>query len=60
MKAYAFLMRRPRDTQAWPVIYTDRERAEAAFGRVSPVIEVELTEVAEPADDWRTTRAYCS
>lgn len=41
---YVFLMRRPQDREAWPVVYQDRELAEKAFGRVSPVVAVQLKE----------------
>jgi len=42
-KLYAFLVKREgKDQHAWASIYTDRERAEQAFGRVSPVIEVSI------------------
>lgn len=40
---YAFLCKRPKvDTQAWPLIYRDKDLAEACFGRVSPVVPVFL------------------
>lgn len=42
MKFYAFLWQRPRDSRPWPVIFEDRERAEAYSDKVSPVIEIEL------------------
>lgn len=43
MKLYVWLMSRSCDGGSiWPMVYTDRERAEQAFGRVSPVVEVEV------------------
>lgn len=37
-EVYVFLMRRPKDTQEWPVVYESRERAEANEFRVSDVV----------------------
>jgi len=45
MKVYAFLIRRPRDKEAWPVVFSDRERAERYSGRVSVIVEVNLEEL---------------
>ncbi len=40
-KVYVFLMSRPCDKgDTWPVVFTDRERAEAAEHRISEVAEV--------------------
>lgn len=43
MKLYVFLYKRPADTQPWPAVYTDKDLAEKAFGRISDVVEVEVT-----------------
>lgn len=40
MMLHAFLVRRPRDTQAWPLVYQDEKLAEANEFRVSPVVSV--------------------
>lgn len=48
VKAYVFMMRRPTDKQAWPVLYMTRELAEHAFGRVSEIVEVELPKEVKP------------
>lgn len=42
---FAFLVRRPQDREAWPLIFTSRERADAYEGRVSPVVPLVLDEV---------------
>jgi hypothetical protein len=40
---YVFLVSRPTDKgHVWPAVYTDRDLAEKAFGRVSEIREVEL------------------
>ena len=47
MKVYVFLIKRPKYDDkcgAWPCVYTDKELAEKAFGRVSPVVELEIGE----------------
>jgi len=44
LRAYAFFMRRPIDSQAWPTIYLDRERAEDCPDRVSAVVEIVVEE----------------
>ncbi len=41
---YAFLIKRLRDKEAWPTIFTDRDRAEAYPDRVSEVVPVTLCE----------------
>lgn len=48
MKYFCFLYKRPNvDTQAWPAIYHDPALAEKAFGRCSPVVEVNLEEKSD-------------
>lgn len=37
---YAFLIKRARDSEAWPTIFSDRKRAEEYPDRVSPVVPV--------------------
>lgn len=39
---YVFLVKRPRDTEPWPVVFTDRERANKYEDRFGPVVEVML------------------
>lgn len=39
---YVFLVKRPRDTDPWPVVFTDHERAENYEDRFGPVVEVRL------------------
>lgn len=47
MTAYVFLVSRPCDKgYVWPAVYTDKDLAEKAFGRVSEIAEVEFE--AEP------------
>jgi hypothetical protein len=45
---YAFLIKRPRDREAWPTIFTDRERAEAYPNRASPVVPIRFTDDTPP------------
>lgn len=45
---YAFLMRRPMDSQPWPNIWSNKALAMASQHRVSPVVEVELSEAPKP------------
>lgn len=44
MKVHVFLIQRPQDKEPWPVVYMDLERAINAYGRVSQVESVELSE----------------
>ncbi len=39
---YVFLVKRPRDTEPWPVVFTDRARANSYEDRFGPVVEVLL------------------
>ena len=48
MTVYVFLIQRDRDREAWPAVYTSRELAEKALGRVSEIAEVLLTNTKEP------------
>lgn len=59
MKAYVFLMCRPCDKGvAWPVVYPDCALAEAAFGRASDVVEVELeVRALDPAQQFNSASA---
>lgn len=41
---FAFLVRRPQDKQAWPVIFSDKARAEEYTERVSSVVSLRLDE----------------
>lgn len=44
MKLYVFLIKRPRDSQAWPMVYQNEQLANDAPHRVSPVVPVEVPE----------------
>jgi hypothetical protein len=44
MRVFVFLTRRPRDKEAWPLVYLNRRLAEQSEHRVSPVVEVEVDE----------------
>lgn len=39
---YTFLVKRPRDTDPWPVVFSDGERAHNYQDRFGPVVEVLL------------------
>jgi len=39
-QVYVFLVKRDQDREAWPAVYTNRELAESALGRVTAVAEV--------------------
>lgn len=39
---YVFLQQRPCDKQSWPLVYVDRQLAEAAPHRVTPVVAVDV------------------
>ncbi len=45
---YTFLVRRPVDSQAWPLIFTDAERAAKSPHRVSDITIVHLKEKGPP------------
>jgi hypothetical protein len=46
---YVFLISRPCDRgSAWPAVYTSKELAEQAFGRISDVVEVTLPIIETP------------
>lgn len=43
MTVYVFLICRDADKGVpWPAVYTNRELAEKAFGRISPVVTVHV------------------
>jgi hypothetical protein len=42
---YVFWHKRPNDVHAWPVVYRDRELAEACKFRVGPIVEAVLPAV---------------
>jgi hypothetical protein len=46
---YVFLIRRPADSKAWPIVFEKREQAEKYPARVSEVYEVEMEE--KPSGD---------
>ena len=39
-QVYVFLVKRDQDREAWPAVYTNRELAEGALGRVTAIAEV--------------------
>ena len=39
-QVYVFLIKRDQDREAWPAVYTNRELAEGALGRVTAIAEV--------------------
>jgi hypothetical protein len=39
---YVFYIQRPIDKEPWPTVYVHKELAEAALGRVTPVVEVRV------------------
>jgi hypothetical protein len=47
-KVYVFMIQRKVDREAWPTVYADRDLAEKAFGRVTPVQEVTIGSADEP------------
>ena len=48
MTVYVVLIESDRDREAWPAVYASRELAEKAFGRVSEIAGVLLTNTKEP------------
>jgi hypothetical protein len=49
---YVFLIRRPQDKQAWPVVFSsNRAAAEAYPCRVSDVVEVIVTDNGDKAHE---------
>jgi len=56
---HVFLTKRPIDSQEWPAVYselenqttTGRERAEAAYGRCSPVITLDFDAELATSDE---------
>lgn len=42
MIVYVFLIQRQQDREPWPVVYRDLALAEKAFGRVSPVMPLDV------------------
>ena len=41
---YVFFMKRKQDNEPWPAIYTNKELAQSAYGRCSPVMEISMPE----------------
>jgi hypothetical protein len=60
VKFYAFLWRRQCDSQAWPLIFTDKEAAANHRERVSPVVEVELEETMPVLANFRPWQSNSS
>jgi hypothetical protein len=40
VSVYVFLVKRAVDKKSWPCVYTDRDLAEKAVGRISPVAQI--------------------